>query len=511
MRLSLLALAVGATLTPPARAERAVIRVTEIASPAPKHSLGPSWAVDTAGRPWLSWIETNGAPAPTTGHQHGHASAGTGANAIALAEFDPATNAWRPAQRIVTSETVSPSSSDIPLVAFGSERLHALWTDGHGGAWRSHSANRGASWSAPEPWTKRSAEVEKFALARLADGRVLAAWLDGRDKKAGGQMQQLRARVIDAADDSEILVDGSVCDCCQTTLAPLLDGGALLAYRGRAAQEVRDIFVARFNGKTWAEPRLLNADDWRINGCPVNGPRLASDGSRVAAAWFTAADNTPRVLASYSPDASARWLNPLRIDRGQPAGHVDTVLLHDGALLATWLENDGSLWLRRITPEFSATDPVALAPKGTALGRSHPRLALLQDYAGGRSAAELAVAFTGDGDNPGVRVLRIVVPEGDLIAQERNCDCAPTVEQLSGFAIRGAVVAADVTTNTLRIRHAEVPGIFSAGSHEFKVEPVMLTKVQIGFRFLGRIDRRDGAWWLTDVQLLGSPALPGGR
>src|SRR5438132_941008 len=86
-----------------------------------------------------------------------------------------------------------------------------------------------------------------------------------------------------------------------------------------------------------------------------------------------------------------RWvgLQPVRVDRGRPVGHVDTLLLHDGAVLVTWLESDGSLWLRRISPEFSNTDPVALAGPGTAATKCVPRVALLHDFAGGKSAAQL--------------------------------------------------------------------------------------------------------------------------
>ena len=36
------------------------------------------------------------------------------------------------------------------------------------------------------------------------------------------------------------------------------------------------------------------------------GPRLAADGPRMGAAWFTAADDEPRVLVSTSPDAGTR-------------------------------------------------------------------------------------------------------------------------------------------------------------------------------------------------------------
>jgi hypothetical protein len=341
--------------------------------------------------------------------------------------------------------------------------------------------------------------VEKFSLVRLADGRVLAAWLDGRNRAQGAKAQQLFARILgDPAGDT--LVDPSVCDCCQTALTAFPDGGALVAYRGRTEQEVRDIRTARFRGREWDEPRLLNNDDWRIAACPINGPRLSSDGGRVAVAWFTAADNDPRVLASYSPDAGARFLLPLRLDRGKPVGHVDTTILRDGAMLATWLETDGSLWLRRISPDFAGDEPVALAPAGSISPKTNPRLVLLRDYAGGTSAVQLLVAYATES---ALRTQLVTVPEGELLTVKGGCDCAPTPEQLVGYAIRGAVAGISAERKTAVVVHEELPGLFFAGSHEFRVDPAVLPALQLGRRLYGRIEQREGVWWLFDVRVAG--------
>jgi hypothetical protein len=302
-----------------------------------------------------------------------------------------------------------------------------------------------------------------------------------------------------------VLVDPAVCDCCQTTLTAFPDGTALLAYRGRTEEEVRDIRVARFRGRAWDDPRPMCSDDWRIKACPVNGPQLASDGGRVAVAWFTAADNDPRVLASFSPDAGGRFLMPLRLSDTKPAGRVATLLLRDGAMLVTWVDVAGVLWLRRIDPDFSATTPIALttAAQGRVLG--FPRVALIRDYAGGNTPAELLVTFTAEG-TPALRTLRVTVPEGELLQAEKNCDCAPTPEQLRGFSLRGVIQGGNTAAATLRIRHFEVPGIFPEGTREFRVAPAVLgLATQEGRQFLGRVEKRDGAWWLFDVRLIVGP------
>jgi len=457
------------------------ITFAEIPSPAAARSVGASLTTGPDGTHWLSWVERGG----------------KGANVLRVAAFDPAAKRFSPPHTIAADQTVTLNALDFPQLAIAAGgRMLAVWTDGHGGACQSESRDAGATWSAPVPWARDGATVEKFSFTTLADGRVLAAWLDGRGRQAGGKMQQLYARVIGES-QPDTLVDGSVCDCCQTTLTAFPDGSALLAYRGRTDEEQRDIRVARWRGGSWSEPRPLNHDDWRIDACPVNGPRLASDGGRVAAAWFTAADNDPRVLATFSPDAGARFLMPLRIDRGRPAGQVDVALLHDGAFLVTWVETDGSVWLRRVSPDFTTDEPIAVAAAGAVPMHTFPRMALLRDYVGGTEPAQLLVAFA---TNHALRTRLITVPESDLLEAGKNCDCAPTAEELRGFPIRGTILETD--SSRARVSHFAVPGIFEQGQREFRLGADVGTTLSPGRQFLGRIEQRDGQWWLFDIRLL---------
>jgi hypothetical protein len=502
--IALLTLAAAFAAEKPAPA----VAVADLPTPAGPRAVGAALTTAPDGTIWLSWVEgaekkPSAATMPPGEHHHGAEPAPTTAtatppNALRFSTFDPKQQKWTAPRTIALRPDVPVSSADFPqLVVDGRGVATVVWTDGHGGALVTSSADRGTTWSAPAPWTTASKAVEKFSFVRLADGRVLAAWLDGRNRPSGAKAQQLFTRILgDPAPDT--LVDPSVCDCCQTALSAFPDGGALLAYRGRTEAEVRDIRTARFRGKTWDDPRPLNNDDWRILACPMNGPRLATDGGRVAVAWFTAADNDPRVPASYSPDAGARFLLPLRLDGGKPVGHVDTVILRDGALLVTWTETDGSFWLRRITPDFSADEPLSLAPAGTISSTTNPRIALLRDYTGGTAAVQFLATFATE---RALRTLLVTVPEGDLLTAKGNCDCAPTPEQLVGYSVRGAVAAISADRGTLHVVHEELPGLFFAGTHEFHASPEVLRSVQLGRRFFGRIEQRDGQWWLFDVRV----------
>lgn len=486
-------------------ADTPTISHAELAAPTSSAGAnGPSLTVSSEGVVWLTWLEKNGA---TT--------------SLHFSTFDAAASKWSGARTIASGADWFVNWADFPALSAGPDgRATAVWFvnnpasvapaaaathDHHGPGYRafvSQTTDAGQTWSAPSPLTRESESVEFVSLATLADGRVLAVWLDGRAKKSGGKMQ-LYSRIVGGA-AADTLVDSAVCDCCQTALTAFPDGTALVTYRARREGEVRDIHVARFRGTEWDEPRALNNDDWRIAGCPVNGPQLASDGGRVAAAWFTAADNDPRVVASFSPDAGARFLMPLRISEGKPAGRVSTLMLHDGALLVTSVDAEGGLWLRRVTPDFVAAQSVRLAAPVDGRIKGFPRAALLRDYAGGKDPAQFIVAFTREGV-PGVKTLLVTVPEGDLLEAEKNCDCAPTAEQLQGFPIRGTLLAAQSDAGVMKVKHFEVPGIFAEGTREFKAAPDVLARASdAGRQFLGRVEKRDGAWWLIDVRLIAS-------
>jgi hypothetical protein len=481
------------------------IRFEEIASPTSAAScMGPSVAVGPDNVVWLTWLERDGAD-----------------TSLKFSMFEPGAKQWSAARVIARGENWFINAADFPVITIGPKgAATAVWFvnnpapsapaaaahDHHGPGYHarfSRTTDGGRTWSTPVKLTRESDSVEFVSLATLADGRVLAVWLDGRAKKTGGKAQQLFSRIVGAS-EADVRVDASVCDCCQTSLTAFPDGTALLAYRGRADDEVRDIRVTRFRDGRWDAPRSLNSDAWRIAGCPVNGPQLASDGGRVAAAWFTAADDDPRVLASISSDAGGRFLTPLRLSEKKPLGRVATTLLHDGAMLVSFVDADGALWLRRISPDFAAADAVKLNAAERGRIKGFPRMALLRDYRGGKEPAQVIAAFTPE-NSPGVRTLLVTIPEGDLLEAEKNCDCGSSSEEPLGFPIRGSLVETQTSAGVARVNHVEVPGIFASGVRPFRAAPEVLARVaEPGREFLGRIEKRGEEWWLVEARLIAS-------
>jgi len=217
------------------------------------------------------------------------------------------------------------------------------------------------------------------SLVALDEKHFLALWLDGRATSTGGDTQLLARTVApDGALGPEMVVDSRTCSCCPTALARLADGEMLAAWRDCSEDQVRDIALARFDGESWSEPALLNTDGWKIDGCPVNGPRIAVGAKHVAVAWYTGADASVRV-AFAGPEARD-FAKPLRVDDGAPEGRGDAAFLADGSLLVGWLEHEEgrSSWrVRRVWPDGRQGPSLVVAEVGSS--RSSGLLRMLAD------------------------------------------------------------------------------------------------------------------------------------
>lgn len=497
-----LALAFAALLSVPASAAKAPLSLDTFDTPAAARACAPTFATSPEGHVYLSWLE------PAADH----------AWALRVAQLNLPDRTWSAPHTVATSPHLAPNRSDPPQLAAGTGgRLAVLWhqapvgghAHGGGAAFFSTSKDSGLTWSPPQPLSRESHEVEFASLAALPGGRFLAAWLDGRGKQHGGSAQQLYARVL--GDDSpDHLVDDSVCDCCHTALLAFPDGSALLAYRDRAPGEIRDIYVARFSAGEWDDPRVLNDDNWHIAGCPVNGPRLSAVGGHVAAAWFTAADNDPRVLVSTSPDAGARFTMPQRIDLGHAAGRVDVASLRDGTRVVAWVENADAasnhpamLHLRRLSPRDELGEPLTLPLAGSARDAGFPRLAVVKDY--DATPAQLLLVFSApESAARGLEARLITLPALSELAGRSPCASCDEAEAAAarGFALRGEVKSVAPERQAVIVQHEAIPGVMRAMTMQFRVDAGTLAQLAPGQSILGRIERRGREWWLFAVRVL---------
>ncbi len=214
----------------------------------------------------------------------------------------------------------------------------------------SQSKDGGNSWS--ESFVLHTdgiaAEHGFVSFLPLDEGRTFATWLDGRNTKNdtlvnsnhghGGSMT-LRAAEFDIDGNlyHEDEIDDRVCECCQTSAA-MTDRGPIVVYRDRSENEIRDIYVSRREDGKWTTPHAVYHDNWHIQGCPVNGPSIVTNGRMVAVAWFSMAENKPEVKVAFSSDNGNNFDSPFTIDGGDPLGRVDMLYSNNDVVLVSWLE-----------------------------------------------------------------------------------------------------------------------------------------------------------------------------
>jgi hypothetical protein len=217
-----------------------------------------------------------------------------------------------------------------------------------------------------------------------------ALWLDGREMGGGeghdahGEMQARFAKI--AADGSigeETLLDSRVCECCSTGMT-LAKSGLIAVYRDRSPEEIRDIAFVRQVDGAWTKPAVVAPDNWKITGCPVNGPRIDSHEQFVGAAWFTGSEDKPKVRVAFSPNSGRSWTAPMQIDSGAPIGRVDLLMLEDNTAMVTWVEATGSsakIVTRRVMNGGWNGPVTTIATTATARASGFPRSASTGDHA----------------------------------------------------------------------------------------------------------------------------------
>jgi hypothetical protein len=222
------------------------------------------------------------------------------------------------------------------------------------------SADQGKSWSKPihlyrdQPNTTQGF-VSFFPMNAQKTGIV---WLEVDPASGSGAHHHhdedahnmvLRFAGLDSAGNvtEEALLDDRVCTCCQTD-AVAVPGGAVVVYRDRSKEEIRDISYVRLQNGQWSSPKSLHQDSWNIKGCPVNGPAIDAQGNTVAAVWYTMPKKKPQVWLRFSEDGGASFGKPIQIDGGNPLGRLDVLMLDSERALVSWVEKTKSAGALRI-------------------------------------------------------------------------------------------------------------------------------------------------------------------
>mgnify|MGYP001952529738 FL=1 len=219
------------------------------------------------------------------------------------------------------------------------------------------------------------------------EGTFFVTWLDGRnteekeDEERGAMT--IRAAVVspDGVVSNENLLDSRTCDCCQTTAA-ITTNGPVVIYRDRSENEIRDISIVRQIDGKWTAPKAVHNDDWKIKGCPVNGPKVAVIENTLAVAWFTAANEKPAVRIAFSHDGDANFDKPITIGTSDVIGRVDVALLDKETALVSYMESkdkSAQLKVAKINRLSGVSNERVIAEISSSRKTGFPQMELMGD------------------------------------------------------------------------------------------------------------------------------------
>lgn len=311
--------------------------LVEISSPVDSVSAEPYLFTDKNGLVYLSWIEKN--------------------KDSSLLKFSVLNNAeWSTPVTIVSGKKWFVNWADYPMIASdGDSNLIAHFLPKSGDGTFAYdvklvtSQDNGKSWSDPKILHDDGKQAEHGFVSMLPyNGHYFISWLDGRNASMEhgsgheeghhGEMT-IRAAIVNKQGGkvSEWELDNKVCDCCQTS-ATHTSNGPIVVYRDRSDEEIRDISIVRFVKGAWTQPKTIFPDQWKITGCPVNGPRADAEGNTLAIAWFSSPDAKARVNIIFSADGGESFDKPIQVDEGNAIGRVDVVMLDEQSAMVSWME-----------------------------------------------------------------------------------------------------------------------------------------------------------------------------
>ena len=240
------------------------------------------------------------------------------------------------------------------------------------------ASSDGLHWSMPAMAHRDRAAVQHglASMVQSGAGESSVFWLKGGADEEGPTA--LMRTVVDASGKElrEESLAPDVCACCPTAVAKTAKG-LLLAFRGRTAENIRDISVLRFENGHWSQPKNLYADNWKINACPTNAASVAAAGDKVAIAWFTGAQDAPKTEIAFSNDSGSTFSKPATVSTGRSFGYT-TVVLDEAGAIVSWLEQGAGggaarVFVRQISFTGVAA-PVVQVAEGGRMGLGYPRL-----------------------------------------------------------------------------------------------------------------------------------------
>jgi len=348
-----------------------ILAVSLCAPPTSQGAMAPNLVTNGDGA-WLTWIE------PVNKEKK--------ILALKCSRFND--GEWGDVHTIVRGNNFFANWADFPEMGIARDgTLFVTWPQKSGpGSYAydvaiARSDDTGNTWSMMGTLNDDRVLGEHGFVSLLPEGEnaIRAFWLDGRGMTGdghsgeGGGDMQLRTTTVDNEVHSSELLDDRACECCGTDAA-IIDGKAVVAYRDRSAKEIRDISLAAVGFPA----KNIHADNWSIEGCPVNGPSMDAMGSSCVVAWYTGAEKKSGVFAAFLSD---QRVTPIRLSDGF-RGRVDVVMLDEKTAVACWLEpkdQSTSVVIATVHKNGKVTNRQTIAEVASSRKSGFPRIAKVKE------------------------------------------------------------------------------------------------------------------------------------
>lgn len=371
--------------------------IQSVSSPSKPNSAEPFLFTDSDSTVYLSWIEKSEEK-----------------SILKISSLN--NNQWVEPITIASGNSWFVNWADYPMIATNGQHLVAYFLDKSGESTYAYdiklttSADKGKTWSDPNILHDDNKLAEHGFVTLLPYGdNFFVTWLDGRNTVMEGMegmdhheghhgSMSLRAAIIDnkGTKIKEWELDNKTCDCCQTTAAITMNGPVVI-YRDRTDDEIRDMSIVRLIDDQWTAPKAIHNDNWKIAGCPVNGPRVDVNGNNLVTAWFSAATDTSHVNVIFSTDGGATFGNPIRIDEGGAIGRVDIVMVDNKSAMVSWMEGT-IIKVAKVHTDGTIEPSITVANSSKSRSSGFPQMT--------KSGNQLIFAWTDDNEK-NIKVARL--------------------------------------------------------------------------------------------------------
>jgi thiol-disulfide isomerase/thioredoxin len=316
---------------------------------------------------------------------------------LRMSSYD-AWSGWTAPVTIATDAEMMANWADFPALAASTDgTLFAHWLRRVKGGRHAYevqlarSTNGGASWTSMGTPHKDGTPTEHGFVSMVPakdPAQVRLFWLDGRETPTKTGAMTLRTTTAGTSIAPDTRLDGRVCDCCGTA-AIVTPRGPRIIYRDRDADEIRDLSMM---GPADKSSTPIGSDNWKIAGCPVNGPAADANATSAAVTWFTGAQGKAHVRVAFSSDGGVTFqkaidVHPEAHDKAPPLGRVDLVLDGDKGAWVSWIAAHGTdavLNVRHVGATGHLGPIVKISDISPSRSSGFPRMALAPDKRLGR-------------------------------------------------------------------------------------------------------------------------------